>query len=200
MKRQRQVDGLLLYLLKHGQHIDSISFRGDSDCPVKFPQLTPNLQLTSLHFYKMTLQLQTEEWQHDALVLALLPLKQLLLDNCVLVGGSKGLTLALSMLPKLEYLSISRIHRTDRRASSFSLAVLAQLPQLTYLELKKLRLLRPGLDAPFLQPLQTLTGLVYLHIHLEATSEGFSLGAGMLPASHLRHVHLEGDVVLEPGV
>jgi hypothetical protein len=165
-------------------------------------QLAPNLQLTSLHFYEITLHLQTGALHcpSDGLVLATLPLKQLQLDDCVLPGGSKGLRVALSKLPELQYLSISSIFHVDGRCSSICLAVLTKLQHLTYLKLGNLRLKLPGVDTPYLQPLQALTVLREVHIDLDSTSRAFRIGTGMLSASHLKCLCLEGNVALEAGV
>jgi hypothetical protein len=203
MSRQQQVTSLLLYLAKHGQHIDSLEVRGTVESPVKLHKLNTILQLTRLHFHQITLQLRKGPfpWQ-DGLVLIGLPLRQLQLSDCALNGGSLGLERAVSMLTQLEHLSI----RKFRRSSSISLAVLTHLRQLSHLELTNVPLLQPGPDIPFLQPLQALTRLVDLYINIDRTdaSDFYSLDVGMLSAPH--HVtslvlSTQGaDVELEPGV
>jgi hypothetical protein len=56
--QQQQMDGVLLYLSKHGQHVDSIQMEGPKDCTVSMRQLPHSVQLGSLQLDRVGVQLQ----------------------------------------------------------------------------------------------------------------------------------------------
>jgi hypothetical protein len=79
--QKQQVDSVLLYLHKHGRHIDAIDLRTDlshaSADRFKLRQLPPHLQLTSLLLDSMCVQLQAGRGFSGVLGPATAGLKQL---------------------------------------------------------------------------------------------------------------------------
>ena len=172
---QQQVNCALLYLGEHGQHVRSLSVTSDiwfTDQP-SIRQLPPGLHLTSLQLNGVRLQLQPGRGVQGVLGAAagLAALKQLRLSWCKLLDRGDGLAAmlaALMQLPSgLEHLSMNDVrHRNlyDRRW--FPTAALQHLQQLTCLELSLIEPEGPSQAQPALQPLQALTRLVDLSVHL----------------------------------
>jgi hypothetical protein len=182
--KQQQVDGVLLYLGRHSQHVDSmtVAHAGDGIVPEaeeyrteKFTlrQLPPN-QLTKLQLKMMDLQLQPGRGCEGVLGAAakLAALKQLRIKHCSLVHDfhaprKEVLAAALPLLPAgLEHLSI----RCWVPGGCWVLhtGVLQRLQQLTYLELVEIEVVAPDEATPVLQPVQALTRLVDLRLgHLD---------------------------------
>jgi hypothetical protein len=139
---QQYVDGVLLYLSKHSQHIDRIQLDGHNFGEATVRQLAPNLQLSSLQFNGLSLQLQPSDcggWQGVVGPGRLADLKQLGLKQITLLDhmATKALAAALSQLPGLEHLCIDRLSVSPLTGARGVLpaAGLEQLQQLTYLEL-----------------------------------------------------------------
>jgi hypothetical protein len=59
---QQHMNGVLLYLEKHGQHVDSIQLEGPQDHTVALLQLPHNVQLKSLQLDRVHVQLQPRGW------------------------------------------------------------------------------------------------------------------------------------------
>jgi hypothetical protein len=57
LTQQQQMDGVLQYLSKHGQHVDSIAIEGSDDGALTLRQLPSNLQLSSLQLAGLDVQL-----------------------------------------------------------------------------------------------------------------------------------------------
>jgi hypothetical protein len=205
---EEQVEGLLLYLDKHGKQMDSIDLDGEVEwggcqdqVTVTLRQLPPQLQPSSLCLSWFCLQLQAGGGFQGVLGPAarLAALKKLQLKYCNLphrgdikFGDGEGLAAVLPLLPAgLEHLSIVSVRvltewyepRLDDNAC-FPTRVLQQLPQLTYLELADLQLKGPDAASPALQPLQYLTRLVDLRLDGHQmglnTATGCSITANML--------------------
>jgi hypothetical protein len=111
---QQQADSVLLYLRKHGKHIDSIDIKGrprnnreDLTASIILPS---NLQLSSLQLSYLKVQLQPGHGFQGVLGCAgVQTLKKLRLSSCELPNeaAAQGLTAALSELPAgLEHLCI----------------------------------------------------------------------------------------------
>ena len=182
--KQQQVDGVLLYLGTHSEHVDSmtVAHAGDGIVPEaeeyrteKFTlrQLPPN-QLTKLQLKMMDLQLQPGRGCEGVLGAAakLAALKQLRIKHCSLVHDfhaprKEALAAALPLLPAgLEHLKI----RCWVPGGCWVLhtGVLQRLQQLTYLELVEIEVVAPDEATPVLQPVQALTRLVDLRLgHLD---------------------------------
>jgi hypothetical protein len=202
VKQQQQVDSLLLFFHKHGKHLDSMQLTVVLPrlCQtISLHHLPPHLQLTSLLLDNMRVQLQPGDGFHGVLRPGL-PLKQLRLQNCTLLGGARALAAAwqaLSLLSGLEVLNISC--RADIGEISFPTAVLSQLQQLTCLELQQFdsgSFLVADDTVPALQPLQRLTRLAALSICCRFP---YPVTASMLSQScHLTRLELAFPGVLEP--
>jgi hypothetical protein len=175
MPRQQQADGVMQYLNKHHQHIDSVQLKSRA----VLSALPINLQLRSLQLDWVGLQVQPGDGFHDVLGAAGIALKQLRLNECTLVGDVGADVL--SHLPAgLEHLSISELRLSatpvyrDTQHLVFQTGMLQTLQQLTHLQLALIKLQGPGQVANALQPLQALTGLVDLRLagmwrHLDDT-------------------------------
>ena len=200
--QQQQVEGVLQYLGKHGQHVDSVSISGDGDCTVNLP-LPPNVQLESLLLDGASLQVA---WlRHGLLGVLGAPagaapaLKQLRLLNCKPHdrGAADALAAAMGQLPKgLQHLSISNNSDTIFR---FPAGVFRRrLPQLTHLELAGVGIVGSAIGSPALQDLQALAGLVDLRLNRlgPATRVTVSMLSGM---HHLTRLELS-QAQMEPGV
>jgi hypothetical protein len=199
LNRKLQTDSLLLYLQHHGKQLGSMHLTALlSREPLR--HLPPTLQLTSLIFSNMRLQLQPGGGFQGVLRPGL-PLKQLRLQECIVLDGAdddERLTAAwgvLSLLTELEVLSISCWF--EGSAPFFTTAVLAQLQQLTCLELDvKGELQGPNETMPALQPLQSLTKLPALKV---VCYEPCSVTASVLSQlSQLTRLELADPDVLEP--
>lgn len=131
----QQAAGLVQYLSTLGQNVGSIAlvsieteWRKDrmemERIQTTLCELPPNLQLQSLSFTNMRLQLQRKDGLHGV-VRRGVPLKQLCLHDCRLLDATKGLAAALALLTGLEHLSIRSECRIPQE-------VLPRLQQLTY--------------------------------------------------------------------
>ena len=213
--RQQQLDSVLLYLSKHGDHTNSVEFKGDGDYRATLRQLPQHLQLSSFHLSDVQVQLLPGNGFQGVLSATAqqAPLKQLRLDSCMLLDSVSGgeLAAALTVLPAgLEHLSICNL-RCNGEIVQFPTAILQQLQQLTYLELADVSVLGPGKASPVLQPLQALTRLQHLCLHSVRTEEdGGMVAAAILSGpTHLTHLQLSAGLGLfddeavwnvEPGV
>jgi hypothetical protein len=177
---------MLLYLKKHGEHVDSIDLRGDYGAVLR--ELPPSMQLSSLQLEMLRLQLQRGAGFHGVLGAAatVAALKKLRLRSCELHSGgweaADGvLTAALSVLPAgLQHLSISNL-TCDSPPLRLPTTVLQQLQQLTCLELANVELQGPDEASSALQPLQALTRLADLRL---AGNAAVSITANMLSGTH----------------
>jgi hypothetical protein len=122
LQQQQDVKGILLYLEQHGQKASSISLDGSSTANTVTLKKLPHCKLqglTSLNLSRLSLQLshprscryqgssEATAFEDAVGVLAGdVPLKRLKLDYCTLLDGMDGLAAALSLLPKLEHLSL----------------------------------------------------------------------------------------------
>lgn len=164
-KTQQQMENILLYLSKHGQHVSSISLGSDVTRNITVRLLpSTNLQLDSLQLSDLHLQLlpagsSCDNGQPKGGVLGydcVSSLKQLRLSSCVLLDGDdygeEGLSAALSLLPDLEHLSLTNVwlgrddlqhthmdghYYNNAARASFCISVLQQqMTQLTHFELR----------------------------------------------------------------
>lgn len=119
--RPQQLQSLLLYLSRHGQHMHS-----SSSSPASFPillsltysprrplglfALPASLQLSSLSFHGFVLQLQPNIYSEGVLHTGWL-LRQLVLRDCALQDGTVALKAALLQMPQLEHLDVSNTIR-----------------------------------------------------------------------------------------
>ena len=179
---QQRTDSLLLYLARHGRHVDSLDLSGGSaNFPGNFPQ---GLQLTSLLLDGFYLQLLPAVGQQGLLAqFGAATLRQVQLADCKLLDGPDGLAAALAQLPVLEHLSVrdTNCMQVDgNKCSWFATDELSVLQRLTYLELASS--MWYGRDKLLLQPLQALTGLVELH--LKAAWGADDISASMLLGMH----------------
>jgi hypothetical protein len=196
--QQERVEGLLMYLARHSQHVDSLDLLGNvyEHIGIRLRQLPENLNLSSLILAHWELQLQPGDG-FQGVVRPGLPIKQLRLHDCTLLDGTKGLAAALSLLPGLQHLSISATNWTFSWGFKFPIVALSALQQLTHLEFVGAELYGPDKETPALQPLQSLTRLQDLRLSLAA---GAAINSSMLSgAQHLTRVKLMGRAVLEPG-
>jgi hypothetical protein len=197
---QQQMDGVLLYLNKHGQHVDSIQLFGVNnseeegvlELDVKLRQLPFNLQPSRLQLQYLQLQLLPSAGfqgvQGAAAVVA--ALQQLRLSDCALLDGEEQLAAALWQLPPgLQHLSINGL-LADGSWVQVPTGVLQRLQQLTYLELARCSFKSAVEGEPALQPLQALTLLQDLRL---AADDGYydkrpaddaRLDASMLSGTH----------------
>ena len=198
VSQQQQIDGVMVYLGKHHQHVDSFELVGAGAPSNQLRQLPQQLQLTSLQLERLVLQLQPGNGFQSVLGAATAALKQLRLSICQLIGfGASQALGALSQLPAgLEHLSIRELYGGGQ---SFPAGVLQQLQQLTYLELDQVVLVRPDEASPVLQPLQALTRLVVLRLEDVQGVVTCAMLSGMQRLTHLGlSVYLQG-FELEPG-
>jgi hypothetical protein len=166
--KDEQVDSMLLYLTKFGQHVSSIDLEGvRSDYqaswgmvtvtirhPLAAPSSQHNSKLESLNLTRLHLQLQ-QGWGLLGLFGAgAPPLKQLRLQHCTLLDGGSGLAAALLQLPELQHLcvmpSMMDAEAPYGRAMEFPCYALPALHHLTYLLLLLLlNWVRATPDRPF---------------------------------------------------
>jgi hypothetical protein len=138
----QHIADMMVYLAKYGSRIDSIELQttdhddSNSEHSVTLHQLPPNLlKLSSLTFIGQ-LHLQLHQGSGCQGVLgAGPPLKQLVLDGCVLLDGGEGLRATLQLLPELQHLSITGLKDEHGEPVGFSFRGLQDMVQLTYLEL-----------------------------------------------------------------
>jgi hypothetical protein len=175
------MDGVLVYLGKHGQHVGSVDISRGGDGAIALRQLPPLLQLSSLHLSGLDVQLQPGNGSHGVLgSVAVAALKQLWLTSCELLDGEAQLAAALSQLPAgLQHLSITAPW-VNNWSTKLPTGALQRLQQLTYLELADVVLQSPVQGQPVLQPLQALTRLQDLRL---CTDDG-GITASMLSGTH----------------
>ena len=201
---QQQMDSVLLYLDKYGQHVDSIHLVGMEWGAVTLCQLPSHLQLSSLQLELLHLQLQPGNGSHGVLgAAAVAALKQLRLSHCELLDGEEQLAAALLQLPAwLEHLSIVGV-TADEVWVGFPTNALQRLQQLTYLELAEVTLQGCGQGQPARQPLQALTHLQDLRL---CTGNGAITTSVLSGTHHLTRLELSGEhtddgvYLFEPGV
>jgi Leucine-rich repeat (LRR) protein len=168
---QEQMDKVLMYLHKHGQHLETLDLTGthSQDEPgwttfnAFLPQLPYN-NLQKLHILiltKMRLQILPGSGFQGVLGSAASSLTKLQISSCKVMEGFNDLEAALAHLPHLQHLSMRQnyVGGTERR---FPLPVVAigTLQQLTHLVLEGDRLQ----DADGLRHLQGLTSLEHLEL------------------------------------
>jgi hypothetical protein len=114
---EQQMAGILLYLDRHGRHVDSLDLLEDSGVEstgVCLRQLPSNLQLSDLLLLGMELQLQPGNGVQGVLgAVGSATLKKLRLANCKLLDGGEGLAAALSQMPGREHLGVNCYHIND---------------------------------------------------------------------------------------
>ena len=214
---QQQMDGVMVYLGQHGQHVNSLGLMGDPDDTypqVVLWQLPQQLQLSSLQLQRLYLQLQPGDGCQGVLGAAacIAALKQLRLSGCHLCGGSSEvLAVALAQLPAgLEHLTIRSLDFAGEVL--FPAGALQHLPHLTHLELAWFDNVAPDEVSPALQSLQALTRLAVLKLedlpvvittsmltgmqHLTRLELSHASYAGMLAAVGLRVPYCRRSVVL----
>jgi hypothetical protein len=204
VKSQEQVNSVLLYLSKHGQHLDSVSIEDEHG----YHPLTLHLP-TALTVQLRSLQLKEMLLVGEDFRGVLGPtLTQLQLKKCRMLGNATvdALAASLSQLVGLEHLSLTGSwRRTGNECFKFPTAVLQQLQRLTYLQLKDVHLLGPDDGSPTLQPLQGLTRLQDLRVKEVWAGRGnhISITASMLSgAHHLTRLHVDEceHAYIEPAV
>jgi hypothetical protein len=208
---QQQVDGMLQYLTKIAQHVNSIELQGNArakwsrqpygapSTPVILRELPQNdlQRLESLDLLNFHLQLQPCSDLQGVLG-AGQTLKRLHLHDCTLLEGEEGLAEALSALPSLQHLSVSGCTTEDGELFAFPSVALQALQQLTYLQLSFSGKQCAHPDSMY--HWQCLTSLQELHMHFR---DAYVVEAGMLLGSEqLTRLELWGQGVcpkLEPG-
>jgi hypothetical protein len=154
LTQQQQMDGVLLYLGKHSQHVGSVDISGVGDGAVTLRQLPATLQLSSLQLAGLAVQLGPHDGFQGVLGAAApaAALKQLSLSRLEVLDGDQGLAAALAHLPAgLEHFSIRPISSAGD-AVQFPTSALHQLQELTYLELASVKLHGPDEDSLPLRP------------------------------------------------
>jgi hypothetical protein len=98
----QQISGIMVYLGKHGQHMNSLDLRGDGSLNL-LCHLPQQLRLSSLQLRGFSLQLQPANGLSGVLgaAAAVAALKQLRLDSCRVndAGAAAALAATLSQLP-----------------------------------------------------------------------------------------------------
>ena len=167
---QHQLDGMLLYLATHGQHVGSVNLKGFAEYEDRttIRQLPPNLQLTSLQLDRFHVQLQPGDGFQGVLGAAasVAALKQLCLRNCELHDRHRSLAALLELRTVLEHLSITGVTLgLGMLRASCSTDVLQQLQCLTHLEFDEAVTFQGPTKAPAtLHFLQALTRLADLRL------------------------------------
>jgi hypothetical protein len=196
----QQRDSAMLYLVRHGRHIDSVTVSGQSLVPsvlsvfsVSLCQLPPDLQLSSLQLSNLTVQLLPGNGAQGVLQAAAANtphLKQLRLQRCALLDGGNSLATALVQLPGLEHLSLmaSQVGCAGIRSTSPG-GALQQLVQLTYLKIFDSELQDSNEAGLALQPLQAMHQLADLRLICSRCSVTSSMLCG---ACHLTRLELGG--------
>jgi hypothetical protein len=218
--QQQQMDSMLGFLRKHGQHVNSIETivrlrkrEASTGWPsrrwqdtVRLRGLPSDLHLNSLSLDSVHVQLHPYDTIEGVLgSAAVADLKQLRLKDCRLLDCAKQLAAVWSLLPVgLEHLSISSV-KSNGEWVQFPTAALQRLQQLTYLELSLIKL--QGLDGvsvvdnPVLQPLQALTRLVDLRLTRILQAPNGRISAEMLSGmQHLTRLELSHGDYVEPDV
>jgi hypothetical protein len=176
---QQDVDGIVAYLAKHGQHVRDVELWGvyeeDSAPDVTLHQLPQILhKLTSLQLHFLTLQLQ--HVLDQGVIEARAPLTRLQLDMCELprLDGEVGLHDALMCLSSLHDLKLNMDPWAGPDGEGFcfgkvfAVDVMRELQQLTHLKLTSLALKDPH----DLKQLKELTGLHELDLCLQWPDNG----------------------------
>jgi hypothetical protein len=180
--QQQRLDSVLLYLDRHGSHVNSLNLRRPLQERLTLHQLPLSLQLHSLQLSGWRLQLLPGNGFQGVLGPAAAerapPLKHLDLYNCALLDGAEGLAAALLQLPALEHFSLECLSHVPDSEVRLPLGVLQQLQQLTHLTLAG-----PAPQDPDLQPLQVLTHLADLRLAFTGFDEGATITS--MPASML---------------
>jgi hypothetical protein len=98
---QQQIDSVVMYLTQHGHHLDSLDIRNTTASAAAISELPPDLQLTSLQFEMLRVQLQPGNGSQGVLRAA--ALKQLELRECSLLDDrpAEALEAAVVRLPAL---------------------------------------------------------------------------------------------------
>jgi hypothetical protein len=187
--QQQQVDSVLMYLWRHGQHIGSINLRTDGTT-LTLRWLPKLMQLSSLQLGHMTVQLHLRDgW---GLTVGPPPLKQLCLSNCKLLDTAEEFAAALVQLPTLEHLSVQGASCTVKDSNAVQglvpthtlASVLQQLQHLTHLQLDDLGMF-PSPAQIDLQQLQALTQLADLRLgRWPWGSDAYTITATMLSGAH----------------
>jgi hypothetical protein len=214
--QQQQLDGVLLYLGKHGSLVDRLDLRGKGDVPACLHQLPPSMHPTSLQLNCLRLQVQPGNGYEGVLGAAagVAALKQLRLKSCHITdeAWNSGRVAALPQLPtRLEHLSLCHVY-SNHRCATFHTTVLQPLQQLTYLAIAGMDLHGADKSSPVLRPLQALTRLVDLRVDnghyqwlikmysLFTERRDHSITASMLAgAKHLTRLELQ-ECSVEAGV
>jgi hypothetical protein len=217
---EAQVDSVLEYLRRYGQHIDSIDLECKGWPRVTLQQLPHSSlpQLSSLRLGSMALQLQPGPGTYygngaQGVLRAGAPLKQLRLHHCLLLvqqwpnrpynDRETGLAAALALLPDLQHLSLVW-NRNVRTASYISACgdALAAVQRLTHLELTGGPSPDPGSEQQP-QSLTWLQGLPHLQDLLLDSLGAHTIQAGSLSVlqrlTRLKLHGVGGSSVLEPG-
>jgi hypothetical protein len=214
VRQQQQSGSVLLYLDRHGSHVNRLKLsQPEVWWQGKRPtlrHLPSTLQLHSLELVKWFLQLLpgngTEGVLGAALAAGAPPLKRLHLDRCKLLDGLEVLEAALLRLPALEHLclrgsvAVVELQQGFKQPTEllFPTAVLQQLQQLTYLELAGVELQGPDPASPALQLLTVLTRLADLRVRRVGALDELCITASMLSGMcHLTWLALKG-VGFEP--
>ena len=173
--RQRKVDGaVLLYWSKYRQHVRSVTVAGYPENyrrAIHVRELPPDLQLNRLELTSnLNVQLQPGGGFQGVVRLGV-PLTQLVISQCNMLDGKKGLAAALALLPGLQHLVIYNSCQYDKPVVDsrggcvlFPADRLRLLQQLTLLELVDIDPQAPGSLVPDLQPLSSLTRLAALDL------------------------------------
>jgi hypothetical protein len=200
VKRQEQANSVVLYLSKHGQHLDSVSLEDrDGYLPCPFLRLPTELptQLRSLQLNNMLLL-------GSGLLHMLGPtLTQLRLDSSSLCddAAAEALAAAVSQLPNLQHLSLRSLRTGNICKESYTLpmGVLKQMQQLTYLELEDIGIEGRDKDRHELQPLRFLTRLVDLRVKKCGDRRRLITASMLSGAHHLARLELAGyGLALKP--
>ena len=203
VSQQQQLHGVMAYLGQHGQDVDTLdltgcwSEEGDRVLKVSLRQLPPQMQLSSLQFDKLRLQLQPENGAQGVLGSAAAPtaaVKQLRLRCCEVIDDWAAL---LPQLPAgLEHLSIVDLMGASWNFIFVPTGMLQQLQHLTYLELGSIQTVGPDEARRGLQALQSLTQLVDFRLFNIMGTVTPSLLSGM---QHLTRLHLSEKLWVKPG-
>jgi hypothetical protein len=196
VQHQQHANDVLLYLGKHGSHVNSLKLHRLQGEWLILQQLPPSLQLHSLELQRWRVQLLPSNASQGVMAAAAgsPPLKQLRLSACTLLDGVEGLAAAPVQLRALEHLMLREIHDSATyNWFCFPTGVLQHLQQLTYLELAIVILQGPDPTSPALQPLTALTRLADLRLsaHIFALSVTARMLSGMC---HLTRLVLQGVV------
>jgi hypothetical protein len=192
---------VMLYLRKHGKHIDMLTLNADAESPALLREMPPVVQLSSLYLWGFRLQLQPGQGYRGMLGAAatVAALKHMELRDCKLLDDIEGLAASLLQLTGLERLTIYSPRRDsvfrENEPMRFPTFVLEQLQQLTRLGLV-------GTACDTLQPMHALSRLLVLHIDMVCAPPGehASVSASMLSqAVDLTALELRGCDI-EPAV